>query len=221
MILIVHKIFLAQIAFVFGLVAMHHFPRGLSNSLYQIFNLDREGNFPSWYSSVLLFSVCLASLTIHFSNLHLKNANPIAVRPLATPSWFWTVFGFFYAFLSLDEATAIHEMSRYWLDIQWFYLYAPLGAFIFFASAFALRRAGISARDLQFWILGGLIVYAFGGLVCEAIARIFHPLPTLLAHIEIVLEEALEMIGTTFVLRGCLGEISRLWNVRVSHQIQA
>lgn len=218
MIQVIHRVFFAQLAFAGVLVMLHLIPQSASRTLDRFFDLNREGNVPTWYSSMLLFCVCLAAIAIHFSNIHLKTTNPTSTRALATPLWFWITFSCFYAFLSLDEATSIHELTRFWLRIRWFYLYALLGAFLFFAAAYSFHRAGNSARDLQFWILGGLMIYAFGGLVCDAIARIYHPLPTLLASIEVIVEEALELIGTTFVLRGCLGEVSRLWETQIPHQ---
>jgi hypothetical protein len=70
-----------------------------------------------------------------------------------------------------------------------------------------VRRADKSLRN---WILGGLIVYAAGGLLSETLGHIFWPLPPVLQRIELVCEEGLEMVGTILVLMGCLQESIRL-----------
>ena len=93
--------------------------------------------------------------------------------------------------------------------MKWVFLYAPVAAVFFLWCAYhVVRHERVSLRR---WILGGLIVFALGGLACELVSYIFYPLPDVLQRIEFALEEGLEMVGVIFILVGCLLELDSTW----------
>ena len=96
------------------------------------------------------------------------------------------------------------------------FIYAPFAGAFFLICAYQLVES--NNKKLRNWILGGLVIYALGGLGGEYISYVFRPLPPLLQYLEFVLEEGLEMVGTIMVLTGCLQEVNRLWSLE-HHEI--
>lgn len=196
MLIPIRKLFLSQLLIGCFLIVMYVVSGGLSWDVFGKFNLDGEANIPSWYSTVLLFSVSLCSLAIYgLSHAH-------------SHTRFWIFFGGVFCFLSLDEMVGIHEILEQVITVKWVFLYAPFVAAFYIVCVFYCNHIGQAV--LRNWLLGGLVVYALGGLVCETISHVFYPLPRLLQYLEFVLEEGLEMLGAIMVLTGCLHELDRL-----------
>jgi uncharacterized BrkB/YihY/UPF0761 family membrane protein len=185
------------------LVALHFFPASLSLTVANRFNLDREANIPTWYSTVLLFSVSLASFGIH------RFAPRDAHLPRSSRR-FWAVFASAFCFFSLDEAAELHEIIGRCTPVKWVYVYVPVcGVFLAVCALYFLvnRR---NERVLGTWILGGLATATVGAMGCEGVSHWFRPLPPVLQQVEFAVEEGLEMIGTIMVLTGCVKELRRL-----------
>lgn len=197
----VRKIILAQFLVAGFLVGMHFAGAALPERLGRLFDLDRETSLPTWYSTVLLFSVALCSLGIAK-----RTPGPGPDRR------FWRFFGLVFGFLSLDEAACIHESLTVAWNVKWIYFYAPFAAVFFGICAVYLLKTG--RRDLQRWILGGLLVYALGGLLGEAVSYWYRPLPAGWQQVEFAWEEGLEMLGSILVLAGGLREFNRLGTLR-------
>lgn len=196
MLIPIRKLFLSQILIGGFLIVMYVLSGGLSWDVFGKFNLDGEANIPSWYSTVLLFSVSLFSLAIYgLSHAH-------------SHTRFWIYFGGVFCFLSLDEMVGIHEALEQTSTVKWVFFYAPFVAAFFVACVYYLKKIGQPV--LRNWLLGGLVVYSLGGLVCETISYVYYPLPQLLQYLEFVLEEGFEMLGAIMVLTGCLHELDRL-----------
>lgn len=162
-------------------------------TLYSRFDLDSEATVPAWYSSALLLCVSLCA-----AGLYLMRRDS-APRP--TIRLFWLVFAAAYLYLSIDEAARIHEALEERLRVKWIYLYAP------FAAAFLIYCANYLTRiesypKVRLWILGGILVYGLGALGAEAMLYFFYS--SSVEPLEVVVEESLEMIGTSMVLVGCL-----------------
>ncbi len=201
----IHKLFLLLLFFVLILLAMHFFPKSLSSTIHNRFNLDSEANIPTWFSTVLLFCVSLTSLAIYILGRNLEINTSCQS--------FWLGFTAVYCFLSLDEAARIHEICSTVLHLKWIYVYAPFGAIFFMVCAFFLTVINKNYH-LRNWILGGLIVYALGGLIGESYSHfIYH------YQIEFVFEEGLELLGTIMVFRGCLQELDRRYRVVYNHSV--
>ncbi len=194
------KIFFLLLLIVFVLLAMHFFPKSLSSTIDKRFDLDREANVPTWYSTILLFSVALTSITIHF----LKNKSSNQNR-----RFFWLGFSAVFCYLSLDEAAQLHEPLTQWTSFKWVFVYAPFFGMFFLLCVYYLLWIKNDNRTSGYLIIGGLVVLSIGGMVCELISHLYD-LPDTLQVIEFVLEEGLELIGTIIVLMGCLHELNRV-----------
>jgi len=191
------KILILQLLGVGVLVLMHFMDGVLPWHFRKWFDLDAESTIPTWYSAMLLFSVAVCSFGIAK-----RESVPVSTRR------FWRLFGWGFGFMSLDEVACIHEALGQASGIKWIYLYAPFAAAFFLMCAWFLIKG--SHRTLYPWILGGLLVYALGGLVGESVSYWFRPLPSGWQQVEFVWEEGLEMIGVILVLSGCLRERERL-----------
>ena len=192
----IRKVFLLLILSELIILAMHLFQTNWSWAIEDRFDLDKEANVPTWFAVVLLFSVSIIALIIHI----VEYDNKIET------SWrsFWLGFSAVYCFLSLDEGSRVHEGLDNVFHIKWIYVYMPFAAFFFIFCSYFLIVINKN-KTLTYWILGGLIVYALGGLLCETISFYFY-----YGKAEIVFEEGLEMLGTTMVLTGCMQELKRL-----------
>jgi hypothetical protein len=188
------------------LLGMHFFPESVSKTTANRFNLNKEANVPTWYSTVLLFSVSASSLFIYVLG------NRVVGRE---QRWrlFWMGFGGVFCFLSLDEAARLHEIIDDRTSVKWVYVYAPFAAVFFVVCSVHFASIRTDDKSLRNWVLGGLIVYALGGLGTELIDYSFRRLLRPLRQTEFAIEEGLEMIGTIMVLMGCLGELRRLHGI--------
>jgi hypothetical protein len=201
----IRKLFLLLLFFVLILLLMHLFPSSLSCIIRNKFNLNGEANVPTWYSTVLLFSVALSSLIIYLRGKTTAYNNNL---------WwsFWLGFSAVYCFLSLDEAACLHEIIDQYISIKWIFIYAPFAGMFFMACVCYLIVIRNDSKTLRNWILGGLVIYAAGGLICEAINCLLYPLSPTLQQVEHIFEEGLELVGTIMVLMGCLHELNRVTN---------
>jgi hypothetical protein len=188
-------------------LGMHFLTYSLSGVLPKIvvdrFNLDLEANFPSWYQTMLLFSVGFASFLIYF--LHPASAQGIKIW-----KYFWLIFGFLFTFLSFDESGRFHEIIDQVTPIKWVVIYAPLMLMFFLMTAFYFLKIRTDNPVLRNWIILGLLSMAAGGMGCEMLDMIFRPLPATIQQFEYMAEEGLEMFGTILVLIGCISEIIAL-----------
>jgi len=198
----IRKLFLLLALGVLILLAMHFFPKDTSATIHSLFNLDRETNIPTWYSTILLFSVAFVALTIYYSS----------VARGSTKDFFWLAFGLFYLFLSADEMVGFHEIIDHSTALKWIVVYAPFCGlfFVFCVYYFIKTKKTENRRKIRKWILTGLVVYAIGGMGGEFLYYRFYPLSPFLQQLEIVFEEGLEMFGTIIVLIGCLKELGRI-----------
>lgn len=189
--------FFLLISIVLLLLAMHIITRGISVSIHRRFDLDNEANIPSWYSTILLFSISLISF-LTFKIEAVKNNVGFVARN------FWLVFSLFYCFLSLDEAARIHETIDGYTQFKWVVVYAPFAGMFFLMTAYYTIKLVNDNKLFGYWILAGLVIYAVGGMGAEMIQYIYYPLSKPMLLIEVMIEEGLEMTGTVMVLMGCL-----------------
>ena len=185
--------------------AIHsRFGVNLSWPMSDRFNLDGEANIPTWYSTILLYSVALCAFVVYLSHLKSPRAN-------RGGRLFWIGFALFYCFLSADEAARLHEVVDGYRGVNWVCFYAPLVATFFLMCVWYLAVMGKGDKLARKWMLGGLILYAGGGMFCELISFWLHPLPPVWQRLEVTVEEGLELGGTIMVLMGCLLELGRVY----------
>lgn len=177
---------------------MYLFPGSISHTIQNRFDLNAEANVPAWYAATLLYTVALAAFYLFW-------------RATGAPQRrFWLVFALAFAFFSLDEAARLHEiLDSPAVRIKWLYIYGPFAAAFFAACVYGLYVRRQAGREATFWILGGLVVYALGGMGVEALNYSF-PIPDLWARLSVMAEEGLEMSGAIGVLVGCLTEAGLL-----------
>ena len=205
------NVFLFLLLVVFVLLGMHFFPASTSWTIADRFNLDGEANIPEWYSAALLLSVSLVSLAVYLLGRRGVDGDR---------QWnaFWLAFAGVYCFLSFDECARMHEIFDSATSVKWVYAYAPFAAIFFVVCVFYFVAIRPGEKRVRNWVLGGLIVYALGGLVSEFIGYIFRPLPHAIQQVEFVIEEGLEMIGAIIVLMGVLQELQRLYGILTAYR---
>jgi hypothetical protein len=80
-------------------VVTGHWTPQMQESFVRLFDLDAEGNIPTWYSSILLFCAAL-----------LLTWNSLIARERRDRHW-WAFVASVFLYLSVDEAAVIHEMA--------------------------------------------------------------------------------------------------------------
>jgi hypothetical protein len=179
--------------------------------LVRLFDLEGEGNLPSWYSSFLLL---LSSALLGIIGLNRKReANPYG--------WHWLALALIFLYLSMDEGAGIHEMAnpliRRWLKTTgyldsvlrvirpvWLLAGIPFAVIVFLVFWRFLLHLPIATRA-QFLIAGGL--YIGGAIGVEAVAGHYYALHgrhTLTYQILVAFEDGLEMVGLVVFLYALL-----------------
>jgi len=165
--------------------------------LLPYFNLDEEGNLPAWYASSTLL-LCAGLLGIIAQGKY---------RQRDRYAWHWLSLSLLFVFLSLDEATTLHErlvvpMREAFPEYTTGYFYyawvIPVGAvlpmlgLIYGRFLLALPRR----TAFQFLLAGGLYIGgALGVELFGAKSAALHGVETIHYALLVALEEGLEMSG--------------------------
>ncbi len=210
MVIPVRKLALVLIIFEFVLLALFFipltwwsaiFPSEWCPAIMERFDMDQESTIPTWFSTVLLFAVSVSTYFIYILGRENKEYS-------VWPS-FWLAFSIVYCFLSMDEASILHEMITFGINIKWIWIYAPFAGIFFIVCAYFLLIINKN-KVLANWILGGMIIYSLGALISEAVNFYLYS-----GRIEVAIEEGLELLGTIIVLTGCLKELNRRFMITV------
>jgi len=200
----IRRVFIGLLVPVAVLSVMDFFPGSLNKTIDNRFDLNGEANIPTWYSTVLLISVSLSALGIYLSG-----GLPSDAKGRRRAS-FWLGLSTMYGFFSLDEAARLHEILDETTSIKWVYVYAPFAVAFLTACLLYLVTLPRDQGVVRRWILGGLALSCVGSMGFELMSHLWQPLPRFLQHVEFVLEEGSEMVGTIMVLMGCLVALSRI-----------
>ena len=184
-----------------------------------LFNLDRELNFPTWYSALMLGS-CAILLRI------------IAVGKKQQGDRYtkdWQLLSVIFCWLAIDEVASIHEILiipevSEALNLPWFLHSMWVIPGIVFVAWFAKRYSKfvrhLPADSQKDFIIAGC-TYVGGALIMEMIGSHFaesigqqHIVYALIATGE----ELLEMIGIVLFIRALLYYLNR-WAKRLDFQI--
>lgn len=172
----------------------HYLVHELPWLMRQIFDVDEEDSFPTWFSAFLLLftSVTCGALARRASQEGHVNAVS------------WTALGIGFLLLSIDEIAGMHEtINSMDLPFSWTVPGAILAAFsggLFVPFLLRLPR-GIATR----FVLGGA-VYLGGALGVEVLTDPYlenDQLNTLAYYLWTALEEFMEMGGVLIFLGGC------------------
>jgi hypothetical protein len=177
----------------------------------RLFDLDQEGNVPTWYQAMALL-VCAGLLTAITRHRRRLGA-PYAVH--------WTVLAVIFLGLSIDEAASIHEMAVHPLRAAWhtrgiFYFawVIPGGAFVLLVGLAYLpflaalpgptRRLFIAAGAL--YVGGAVGMELVEGYVVEGyVVEGYHGTENLAFIVASTVEEGLEMVGIVIFIRALMG----------------
>lgn len=189
-------------------VVLQHYMIAPDNQFYRrldhFFDFDEEVNFPTYFSSILLF---ISAQTFFF--LGIKNKDK---------SWYtqsnWFLFTLLFLLLSVDDFVQIHEwMSVYTqhagfdgkgiLHFAWLIPYAVVGVgLVIFCFKFVFRidkffRTQYILCGFLF-LFGTFIIEAFGELYYESIKNV----PNLVYKLFFIsLEESLKMIALILLIK--------------------
>lgn len=162
--------------------------------LRQIFDVDEEASFPTWYSSIALFIT---------SGVLWVNAR--AHRNVGSPlRWYWDVLAVGFLFLSIDEIAGIHETLNSEIDISWAIpggIIAVLVGIAYIPFLFKLPR-----RTAVWFLIGGFI-YIGGAVGVELYTEPYlvnDQLDTLAYYLWNAVEEGMEMGGVLIFLHALL-----------------
>jgi len=168
------------------------------------FNVDAEGNIPTYFSTmILLFSAVLLSIIALFKK---KESDPYTVH--------WTVLCLIFFVMSIDEAAAIHEMSikplRSLLGAGGFFYYTwiVVGA-IFFVFVLIMFYKFWLHLPYKTRILFAIatICYVSGAIVFEGISGFYKDMNKVIDFTYILIttvEETFEMIGIVLFIYALL-----------------
>jgi hypothetical protein len=210
-----YRLPLGLLAVAVGLVIAHvvtqvwapaHFTgQGATVRFIRFFNLDEEGNLPSWYSASLWTLAALLAFG--------ASAQPQKTRRARSR---WLGLGVLYLFLSMDEMSAFHEAVGIALrrvpTLVGVFHYAWLAYGLVFTAAAAAYFAPFVLR-LPRYVVGCIAVaagvYLFGAVGLEWFAGkvrdgvMSYPFGLSEFH-EIIGEEFLEMAGVIVLIHGLM-----------------
>jgi len=172
--------------------------------LIALFDMDKEGNLPTFISSVLLL---IASVLLFAQGLLDKKSGHGYV-------YYWFLLSFIFAFLSVDEFVSLHEkltiIVREYLEVggvlyfAWVVPYSLLLVIFMFAfSRFLFALPGKTRKLFVFsgliYVGGAVLIESIGGYIAENYGR-----AGVLYAIEYTLEETMEMIGVSLFIYSIL-----------------
>ena len=168
------------------------------------FDLDSDSSIPCWYSSIKLFLVACCIFIAAQNNLYER---------YLSSSWLYCS-GFFFLFLSMDEAAKIHErltgvaktLKLDWLLIRghgaWIILYGILAFCLLLLSIGYLKKMWRYFRDETTKAFAGFLILVLGSVVFEVFGYFFlrSDLTSAAYKIGVMIEESLEMVGVSIIL---------------------
>ncbi len=151
-------------------------------------NVDIESNFPTWFSSILLFIAAILAYECK-----------------------QTLFSLFLLFMSCDEVAMIHEHASQVIDkylihkniYNWSTTLGPFVLLVMLTGARSLYKAfKKNPRVLRLFSIG-ILIYITGAFVIESLISLKPFIQTkMYFKIEPIIEEIFEMIGVTLLLNG-------------------
>lgn len=170
------------------------------SEVVRLFNINRESSIPTWYASLLLFGCAvLLGLIAHVRALH----QPGERR-------YWRGLAVIFLFLSIDEASEIHERLTEPLQVMfnasgplyfaWMIAYVPV--VLLFGLVYLRFWLNLPPRTRKLFLLSG-ILYLGGAVGVEMIgANMWYQDGGTSLHYSAVgtVEEFLEMLGAATLM---------------------
>lgn len=189
-----------------------------SGAIRRLFNLTRDDGLGDWFASVQTLWVGLISWLIVFR----LNQGPTNQR------WGWGLIALFFTYLAVDDGAKIHERigtavkGAGWAEgfpsYTWQWAFGPiLGIMALWIFLFLWKS--LTERRFRKWFILGLVCYVVSvgldfteGLrmagLSEALGSALYGGTT--RHFAKVVEEFLEMLGSTFFLICFLYQLARI-----------
>ena len=150
-------IFFGLCGLILFLLFMHHrFPSDdgniLHRELYRFFDLDGEGNFPTWISGSLLLASALLSLLGGWFSRELDLGKPFSQGCF--------LMFLLFTFLSFDEISGFHESLTYVVGVKWVYLYFPFFVVVSVLLWFSWSKSGSPEKSFFLSTYFGLLIFA-------------------------------------------------------------
>lgn len=182
-----------------------------------LFHLDRERNFPSYYSGLKLISIASLAAALFLLS---KGKEKIM----------WGGFIFLFIFLSFDEISELHENVTYYAvkamsfslpyifrspTHNWLFLFSPfiVATLIFFG--YCVYRVRALNREIQGFLLSGFLLF-ITAVFLEFVGGIL-VVPSYYKFLAVI-EEFVEMVGATLVFTA-LFELARTSFSTLYHRI--
>lgn len=180
------------------------------DTFVSLFDLNREGSIPNWYSSaqLLLAAALLAGIAVATGRLGLPRRRH------------WMVLALIFVYLSADEAASIHNnLGNYrssnpgdnvtgLASIPWVWPASIIVA-TFVISYIPFIR-GLPRRFAILFVLAGM-VYVSGALGLEIVGALFHQVlggQTFAASLVLVVEETGELVGEVIFIHALLSYVA-------------
>jgi len=168
--------------------------------LIRFFDVDREGNLPSWFSTLQLFGIALLSLAI----------GTLRFRWRLAWTHHWFVLSLLFATLSLDESASLHEWTiphvRTALGVGGFLYWAwvvPGAIFVLALTAFFWRFVFDLPLVIRLLAVCSAGLYLAGALGLEMVGGYYFELKggrDLHYAFITTAEESLEMMGLSLFI---------------------
>ena len=167
------------------------------------FELDRESNFPTWFSSFLLTIAAYFAYRCFLVQREGGNGRRL-----------WLLFSFGLLGMSCDEVAMIHEnlgnmVNKRFFNLQsikhseWVVLLGPLVLFIIFIFVRKLKNYLQGSTKAINFLTAGALIYIFGAFILESTINVIGN-RGLLYKIEFILEESFEMFGVILIIKGLI-----------------
>ncbi len=185
---------------------------GRDRYIVSLFDLDKEWNFPTWYSSATLLITSLLLLTIAFAKRAEKDE---FVRQ-------WSFLSLLFLLMSIDESVQLHEQTSTPIrallgsgGIIYFAWVIPAAAFLLVLAVLYFKFIMNLPNKFKFWFILSGLVYVMGAVGMECIDSIFrstHGENNLSYSFLTNFEELLEMTGVLLFIFTLLKYISAEFN---------
>ena len=177
---------------------IHYLVTDIPWLIVELFDLDEEQSFGTWFSVVILLFTGYVLLLYSASQSRQGDSGILA----------WRILGIGFCFLSIDEMVGLHETVNSVIEMSW----AIPGGLIALAIGviYIPFLMGLPRPTLFRFLIGGML-YVGGAVGVELATEPYAEadlLDTLEYNLTTVLEEAMEMSGVLVFLTGLLRHIA-------------